>query len=77
MKANRTYQNNLANQRWNSTLISCSWSVFYNGEYICGAHYDDTEILSVCFPCGLVMYSKSMDVMKKYVREYQAGRLEA
>lgn len=77
MKANRTYQKNLASQRWNTRLTCCSWSIFYKGEYICGAFYNDVEILSVCFPCGLTMYSKSLDVMKKYVRAYKAGRLQA
>lgn len=76
MKLNRAYQSRLRHQRWNCTIISSSWSIFYKGEYICGAYYNGVEILSVCFPCGLQVFSKSLPVMKKYTREYKAGRLE-
>ena len=75
MKLNKTYQATLAARR-NTNLIHSSWSVFYRGEYICGAVYNGESILSVCFPCGLLVLSKSMDIAKKAIRAYQAGRLE-
>jgi hypothetical protein len=76
MKFNKTYQATLASRR-NTSLIHSSWSVFYKGEYICGAVYNGESILSVCFPCGLLMLTKSKDIAKKAIRAYQAGRLEA
>jgi hypothetical protein len=76
MKLNKTYQATLSARR-NTALIHSSWSVFYKGEYICGAIYNGVSIVSVCFPCGLVALSKSKDIAKKAIREYQAGRLEA
>jgi len=76
MKLNKTYQNTLTTRR-NTTLIHSSWSVFYKGEYICGAVYNGQSIMSVCFPCGLLVLTKSKDIAKKYIREYEAGRLEA
>jgi hypothetical protein len=76
MKLNKTYQSTLAARR-QTTLIHSSWSVFYKGEYICGAVYNGESIMSVCFPCGLVALSKSKDIAKKYIRDYKAGRLQA
>ena len=76
MKPNKTYQATLASRR-NTALIHSSWSVFYKGEYICGAVYNGEAIVSVCFPCGLLVLSKSMAIAKKAVRAYKAGRLEA
>jgi hypothetical protein len=76
MKLNKTYQSTLAARR-QTTLIHSSWSVFYKGEYICGAVYNGESIMSVCLPCGLVVLTKSKDIAKKAIREYQAGRLEA
>jgi hypothetical protein len=76
MKLNKTYQQTLSARR-KTTLIHSSWSVFYKGEYICGAVYNGQSIMSVCFPCGLVALTKSKDIAKKAIREYQAGRLEA
>jgi len=75
MKLSKAYQSTLFHQRWNCTLISTSWSVVYKDEYICGARYNGVEILSVCFPCGLQVFSKSLDAMKKYVRAYKKGEL--
>ena len=75
MKLNKTYQATLAARR-NTNLIHSSWSVFYRGEYICGAVYNGESILSVCFPCGLLVLSKSMDIAKKAIRAYKVGRLE-
>lgn len=76
MKLNKTYQATLAARR-NTNIIHSSWSVFYRGEYICGSVYNGVSIVSVCFPCGLLVLSKSMDIAKKAIRAYQAGRLEA
>lgn len=76
MKLSRTYQSTLSHQRWNTNIIHSSWSLVYKDEYVCGARYNGVEILSVCFPCGLQVFSKSLEVMKKYVRAYKAGRLE-
>lgn len=76
MKLNKTYQSTLAARR-NTNLIHSSWSVFYKGEYICGAVYNGVSIVSVCFPCGLLVLTKSKDIAKKAIRAYQAGRLEA
>ena len=76
MKLNKTYQSTLAARR-QTTLIHSSWSVFYKGEYICGAVYNGESIMSVCFPCGLVALTKSKDIAKKYIRDYKAGRVQA
>jgi hypothetical protein len=76
MKLNKTYQATLASRR-NTALIHSSWSVFYKGECICGAVYNGVSIVSVCFPCGLVMLSKSIYIAKKAIRAYKTGRLEA
>jgi hypothetical protein len=76
MKLNKTYQATLSARR-NTSLIHSSWSVFYKGEYICGAVYNGESILSVCFPCGLVALTKSMAIAKKAIRAYKDGRLEA
>ena len=76
MKLNKTYQATLSARR-NTSLIHSSWSIFYKGEYICGAVYNGVSIVSVCFPCGLLMLTKSKDIAKKAIRAYQAGRLEA
>jgi hypothetical protein len=76
MKLNKTYQQTLSARR-QTTLIHSSWSVFYKGEYICGAVYNGENIISVCFPCGLVALTKSLDIAKKYIRDYKAGSLQA
>jgi hypothetical protein len=76
MKLNKTYQKTLAARR-QATLIHSSWSVFYKGEYICGAVYNGESIMSVCFPCGLIVLTKSKDIAKKYIRDYKAGRVQA
>jgi hypothetical protein len=76
MKLNKTYQSTLAARR-QTTLIHSSWSVFYKGEYICGAVYNGESIMSVCFPCGLIALTKSKDIAKKFIREYKAGSLQA
>ncbi len=76
MKLNKTYQQTLSARR-QTTLIHSSWSVFYKGEYICGAVYNGESILSVCFPCGLVALTKSKDIAKKYIRDYKAGRVQS
>lgn len=76
MKLNKTYQATLSARR-NTNLIHSSWSVFYKGEYICGAVYNGESIISVCFPCGLLVLTKSKDIAKKAIRAYQTGRLEA
>ncbi len=76
MKLNKTYQATLAARR-NTGLIHSSWSVFYRGEYICGAVYNGVSIVSVCFPCGLLMLTKSKDIAKKAIRAYKDGRLES
>lgn len=76
MKLNKTYQATLASRR-STTLIHSSWSVFYRGEYICGAVYNGESIISVCFPCGLLVLTKSKDIAKKAIRVYKDGRLEA
>lgn len=76
MKLNKTYQATLAARR-NTNIIHSSWSVFYRGEYICGSVYNGVSIVSVCFPCGLLVLSKSMDIAKKAIRAYKDGRLEA
>ena len=75
MKLNKTYQSTLAARR-GTNLIHSSWSVFYKGEYICGAVYNGESIISVCFPCGLLALTKSKDVAKKLIRAYKAGRLD-
>lgn len=76
MKLNKTYQATLASRR-STALIHSSWSVFYRGEYICGAVYNGESIISVCFPCGLLVLTKSKDIAKKAIRVYKDGRLEA
>jgi hypothetical protein len=76
MKLNKTYQKTLESRR-QTTVIHSSWSVFYKGEYICGAVYNGESIMSVCFPCGLVVLTKSKDIAKKHIRDYKAGRLQA
>jgi hypothetical protein len=76
MKLNKTYQSTLAARR-QTNLIHSSWSVFYKGEYVCGAVYNGESIMSVCFPCGLVVLTKSLDIAKKYIRDYKAGSVQA
>jgi hypothetical protein len=76
MKLNKTYQSTLEARR-QTNLIHSSWSVFYKGEYICGAVYNGESIMSVCFPCGLLALTKSKDIAKKFICEYKTGRLEA
>ena len=76
MKLNKTYQQTLSARRQTS-LIHSSWSVFYKGEYICGAVYNGDSIVSVCFPCGLVALTKSKNIAKKYIRDYKAGRVQS
>ena len=76
MKLNKTYQATLASRR-STALIHSSWSVFYKGEYICGAVYNGVSIVSVCFPCGLLVLTKSKDIAKKAIKAYQTGRLES
>ena len=77
MKLNRQYQTRLMHRRMETNCIAASWSVFYKGEYICGALYSGQLICSVVFPCGLQVFSKSLSRAKAYVRAYKAGRLEA
>jgi hypothetical protein len=72
----RAYQNNLRNIRFNTNLIAASWSIFYKGEYACGASYNGMGIISVCFPCGLQVYSKSLTNIKRYIRAYKQNKLE-
>jgi len=74
MKISKHYQNTLA-YRCSSTNISCSWSVFYKGEYINGANYNGVTILSSVLPCGLTVYSKNMDRIKGYIRAYKQKTL--
>jgi hypothetical protein len=45
MKISEKYQTTLAHQRISTNIISCSWSVFYKGEYINGANYNGVGIL--------------------------------
>jgi len=75
MKISKRYQNTLAYRRA-STNISCSWSVFYNGEYINGANYNGVTILSSVLPCGLIVYSKNMARIKSYIRAYKQNKLQ-
>jgi|688.fasta_scaffold697575_2 hypothetical protein len=75
MKISKRYQNTLAYRRSSTNIISCSWSVFYRGEYINGANYNGVTILSSVLPCGLIVYSKNMDRIKGYIRAYKQKTL--
>lgn len=75
MKILEKYQTRLKHQR-SSTNYSCSWAVFYKGEYINGANYNGVNILSAYMPCGLILYSKNMDMIKKMIRAHKAHQLE-
>ena len=70
------YQSRLKHQRSSTNYISCSWAVFYKGEYINGANYNGVNILSAYMPCGLILYSKNMDMIKKMIRAHKAHQLE-
>jgi len=74
MKISKRYQNTLAYRR-SSTNISCSWTLFYKGDYINGANYNGVIILSSVLPCGLTVYSKNMDRIKGYIRAYKQNTL--
>jgi hypothetical protein len=50
--------------------------MFYKGEYINGANYDGVGILSAHMPCGLILYSKNMDMIKKMIRAHKTNKLE-
>jgi hypothetical protein len=76
MKISKCYQNTLAYRRASTNIISCSWTVFYKGEYINGANYNGVTILSSVLPCGLIVYSKNMDRIKGYVRAYKQNKLK-
>jgi len=76
MKISKSYQNTLAYRRATTNNISCSWSIFYNGEYINGADYNGVIILSSVLPCGLTVYSKNMDRIKSYIRAYKQNKLK-
>jgi hypothetical protein len=76
MKISKCYQNTLAYRRNSTNIISCSWAVFYKGEYINGANYNGAEILSAYMPCGLILYSKNMIIIKKMIRAYKTNKLE-
>ena len=76
MKISEKYQSRLKHQRNSTNIIDCSWSVFYKGEYINGANYNGVNILSAYMPCGLILYSKNMDMIKKMIRAYKTNRLE-
>lgn len=76
MKISEKYQATLAHQRSSTNIIECSWSVFYKGEYINGANYNGVSILSAVMPCGLILFSKNMDRLKKMIRAYKAHKLE-
>lgn len=76
MKLNRQYQTTLRNRRSETNCIAASWSVFYKGEYVCGAIYSGQLICNVVFPCGLQVFSKSLSMSKQYIRAYKRGTLE-
>lgn len=75
MKISEKYQLRLKHQRSSTNIISCSWVVFYKGEYINGANYNGVGILSAYMPCGLILYSKNMDTIKKMIRAHKARQL--
>ena len=76
MKISEKYQLTLKHRRSSTNIISCSWAVFYKGEYINGANYNGVNILSAYMPCGLILYSKNMDMLKKMIRAHKTNRLE-
>jgi hypothetical protein len=76
MKISEKYQLTLKHRRNSANIISCSWAVFYKGEYINGANYNGVNILSAYMPCGLILYSKNMDMLKKMIRAHKTNRLE-
>jgi hypothetical protein len=75
MKISEKYQSRLKHQRSSTNYISCSWAVFYKGEYINGANYNGVNILSAYMPCGLILYSKNMDIIKKMIRAHKTNSL--
>jgi hypothetical protein len=75
MKISEKYQSRLKHQSNSTNRISCSWAVFYKGEYINGANYNGAGILSAYMPCGLILYSKNMDMIKKMIRAYKQNKL--
>lgn len=76
MKISEKYQATLAHQRSSTNIINCSWSMFYKGEYISGANYNGVGILSAYMPCGMILYSKNMDRIKKIICAYKTNKLE-
>jgi len=76
MKISKCYQITLAYRCRSTNIISCSWSVFYKGEYINGADYNGVTILSSVLPCGLIVYSKNMARIKGYIRAYKQNILK-
>lgn len=76
MKISEKYQSRLRHQRNSTNIISCSWAMFYKGEYIHGANYNGVGILSAHMPCGLILFSKNMDMLKKMIRAYKTNLLE-
>ena len=75
MKISEKYQITLKHRRSSTNIISCSWTMFYKGEYINGANYNGVNILSAYMPCGLILYSKNMDMIKKMIRAYKTNTL--
>lgn len=76
MKLNRAYQTRLDHQRSSTNIITSSWSIRYQGIYVCGATYNGVGIMSACFPCGLQIFSKSLARMQAMVRAYNKQELE-
>lgn len=76
MKISKKYQLTLKHRCSSTNIVNCLWAVFYKGEYIHGANYSGVEILSSYMPCGLILYSKNMAMIKKMVRAYKTNMLE-
>ena len=76
MKISEKYQARLKHQSSSTNIINCSWVAFYKGEYINGASYNGVGILSAYMPCGLILYSKNMDIIKKMIRAHKVHQLE-
>ena len=76
MKLNKTYQSKLRNQCSTCIDINTQWSLLYKNHTIYGAYYCNDELMYVNFPCGLQVYSKSLQGIKRYIRAYVADKLD-
>ena len=65
------YQKTLMFQRESTNIISSSYTLFYKGFYIHGANYNGTHICYVQLIGAACYYSKSIEQVKKTIRNFK------